>query len=128
MVRRYEYDDILDRRLREALEPRPGQAARMAREALRPREESSSRRRAAAALVAGAVVALVLGVSLGMPGLRPATPEEPASSSARYSLYNRNGVLVVRSLGGGTAFLQAGERSQDPAPAMIFIVRGRSAS
>lgn len=118
----YESDGEVDRRLRAALEPGAGRVARVAEGALRAHEARRRRSLAmAAAAVAATVVALVLVAVLLLPADRPAAP--PETSAGRYSMYNRDGVLVVRSLDGGATFLRPGERSVEPPRGMMLIVR-----
>lgn len=122
MARRYESDGEADRRLRAALEPQPGQVVRVAERVLGLQEV---RRRRPLALAAGAAaaaaVALVLAAVLLLPLLRPDVP--PETAAARYSVFNRDGVLVVRSQDGGVTSLRSGERPREPSRGMMLIVR-----
>lgn len=121
MARRYESDGEADRRLRAALEPSPGQVDRVAEGALRAQGVRRRRPLALAAGAAAAAVALVLAAVLFLPMLWPDSP--PETASARYSVFNRDGILVVRSQDGGLTSLRSGERPREPSRGMMLIVR-----
>jgi hypothetical protein len=138
-----ERDDLVDPRLRAALEPGAGQAERVAREALQQRpgafdrllrrvfewRPSFARRHPLRSLSGlallitlggwGAVLAIWLVLSL-----LPGSPAPPEAALARHSLSNRNGVIVVRRPDGGAAFLHSRERPTEPPRGMMLIVRG----
>ncbi|HLE82925.1 MAG TPA: hypothetical protein VJG13_01180 [Thermoanaerobaculia bacterium] len=137
-----ERDDLVDPRLRAALEPGAGQAERVAREALEPRLGAFDRllRRVfewrpsfagrhplrslsgLSALVLGGWFA-ILAVWLVL-SLLPGSPAPPEPALARHSLSNRNGVIVVRRPDGGAAFLHSRERPTELPRGMMLIVRG----
>jgi hypothetical protein len=139
-----ERDDDLDPRLRAALEPREGQAERVAREALEPRPGAVDRllrrvfewrlsfaRRHPLRSLFGLSLAIALGgwlvafAVLAVLELRTAgQPPRAETGAARYSLTNRDGVLVVRRPDGGAAFLHSRERPAEPPRGMMLIVRG----
>lgn len=123
MVERYEPDGELDRRLRAALEPTPAQVSRVVAGALGAGEDRRRRPLAVAAGVAAAAVALLVLALVLLPGLRTGPPPGAATAS-RYSLSNRDGLLVVRSLDGGATFFRSGERPSEPPRGMMLIVRG----
>lgn len=137
-----ERDDEVDPRLRAALEPRPGQAERVARVALERRPGAVDRllrrifewqpsfaRRHPLRSLTGLSVLIVLGwfavlaVWLVL-SLLPGSPPPPEPAVARHSLSNRDGVLVVRRPDGGAVFLHSRERPTEPPRGMMLIVRG----
>jgi len=134
----------VDPRLRAALEPRPGQVERVARAALEPEPRALDRllrgvfdpplslaRRHPLRSLFGLSLAIALGgwlavfAVLAVLELRPAgRPPRAEIEAARYSLTNRNGVLVVRRPDGGAAFLHSQELTDDGPRGMLLIVRG----
>jgi hypothetical protein len=140
-----ERDDELDPRLRAALEPRAGQAERVAREALEPRPGAVDRllrrifewrpsfaRRHPLRSLAGLALLLALGgwltvLAVGLvSNSEPGSPAPPEPAVARHSLSNRDGVIVVRRPDGGAAFLHSPEPRSERPPGMILFVRGDS--
>jgi hypothetical protein len=125
MADRHETDGEVDRRLRRTLEPRAEQVDRVVGKALRSGEAGGRRRRplAVAAAVTAAVAALIVLGLLLLPALRRTEPPVTVAAS-RYSLTNRDGLVVVRRLDGGATFLQSGERRYPPPRGMMLIVQG----
>lgn len=129
-------DDSVDRRLRQALEPPPEAAGRIARRALSEAgadEERPARTfvvRPAVAIAGLALVAVALATLLLVLRLDPierAAPEGSSASAARYSITNRGEVLVVQALDGAPSSLhsirQSPERAPSP-PGMRVLVLG----
>lgn len=122
-------EEALDRRLREALEPPPSVAGRIARRAMA--EEPQPRRplvvRPAIAVAGLAIAAVALAALLVLPRLARVEPEGAPAATARYSITNRGEVLVVQALDGGPSSLHSTrplpERTQSP-PGMKIIVLG----
>lgn len=131
MARRTEQPRNQDARLRAALEPSEAQVRRVVTGAFGARRVRRPGPRLVAVLSA-AVVALVLLGGLLLLTLRPGAgsgPEpgsEPPSTAAaaRFSLTNRDGLLVVRDQDGGVTFLHSRERPDEPPRGMVLIVRG----
>lgn len=132
-----------DARLREALDPDAGQAAQVARRALEPCPGALDRllrrifewqppftrghRRGA---LAGLSLLIVLGGWLAVWVVwlvltrGPASPVPIEPAAARYSLTNRDGIVVVGRPDGGAVILHSGAGAGDPARGMILIVQG----
>lgn len=113
-----------DARLRALLEPRSDQVERVARKALRPRPTHHGRWLPAAVAGAAGVLAVV-GVLLAPPS-RLHESLSPDTASRKYSLSNRDGVMVVRRPDGATAFLHAPEQPLVRPRGMMMIVRGET--
>lgn len=112
--------DHLGERLREALEPRPGTAARIARIALSGVSEARPVRPGAPRLAAAAVVsALVAAAALLILPLRP--PVEP---EAALKIENAGDVLIVRSREGGGWLLQSGEAERGSSSGILIVTYG----
>ena len=124
MVERFRPEDAVDRRLRGALEPPAGLAARVARNALGARAARGGHRRpVTVALTAAALALLVVVAALLLPVLRSGSPPEGDLAASRHSLSNRDGILVVRRPDGGATFLAPGARIAEPPRGMMLIVR-----
>lgn len=131
MAERTEQRPDPDARLRAALEPSEAQVGRVVTGALGGRRVRRPGLRLVAILSAAAVALVVLGGLLLLAirpgaGSGPETGSEPPAAvvAARYSLTNRDGLLVVRSPDGGASFLQSRERPDEPPRGMVLIVRG----
>jgi hypothetical protein len=129
-------DEAVDRHLREALQPPPGAAERLARRAL----DGEARRarppvvRPAVAAVGLALAAVALAALLFLPRLDRldgpggldrldwldqldrAEPVGPPTGSARYSITNRGEVIVVQALDGGASSLHANRATPEWRP------------
>lgn len=113
--------DRLGERLREALEPRPETAARIARAALsgeRP-VRSGPPRLATAAVVSALVAAAAL---LAWPLRPPAASGE--RSEAAFKIENAGDVLIVRSAEGGGWLLRSGETEQGSSSGILIVTYG----
>lgn len=131
MARRTEQRRDPDARLRAALEPSEGQVRRVVTAALGARRVRRPGLRLVAVLSAAALALAVLGGLLLLTlqpragsGPEPGSEPPTAVAAARYSLTNRNGLLVVRSPDGGASFLHSRERPDEPPRGMMLIVRG----
>lgn len=112
--------DRLGERLREALEPRPETAARIARAALSGVSEARPVRPGPPRLAAAAVVsALVAAAALLAWPLRP--PTEP---EAALKIENAGDVLIVRSSEGGGWLLRSGETERGSSSGILIVTYG----
>lgn len=121
-----------DGRLRAALEPSEEQVQRVAGRALEARGARRPSLALMAALSAAAGVLVLLGALLlpaarsgSGPGSRVGPEPPPTAAAARFSLTNRDGLLVVRDPDGAVTFLHSRERSGEPPRGMRLIVRRR---
>jgi hypothetical protein len=120
-------DEAVDRHLREALQPPPGAAERLARRAL----DGEAKRarplvvRPAVAAIGLALAAVALAALLFLPRLDRldrldqldrAEPVGPPTGSARYSITNRGEVIVVQALDGGPSSLHANRATPEWRP------------
>lgn len=119
-----------DGRLRAALEPSEEQVQRVAGRALEARGDRRPSLALVAALSAAAGALVLLGALLlpavrsgSGPGSGPAPEPPPTAAAARYSLTNRDGLLVVRDPDGGVTFLHSRERPDEAPRGMRMIVR-----
>lgn len=118
-----------DGRLRAALQPSEEQVQRVAGRALEARGDRRPSLALVAALSAAVGVLVLLGALLlpavrsgSGPGSRVA-PEPHPTAAARFSLTNRDGLLVVRDPDGAVTFLHSRERPDEPPRGMRLIVR-----
>ncbi|HKV13325.1 MAG TPA: hypothetical protein VJ725_34610 [Thermoanaerobaculia bacterium] len=112
--------DRFDERLREALEPRPETAARIARAALSgERPVRSGPPRLAAAAVMSALLAMA---ALLVWPLRPPAP--PESGEAAFKIENAGDVLIVRSSEGGGWLLRSGETERGSSSGILIVTYG----
>jgi hypothetical protein len=117
MDRRQGSRDPLGERLREALEPRPETAARIARAALSgARPVRSGPPRLAAAAVVSALVAVA---ALLLWPLRP-----PMQGEAALKIENAGDVLIVRSAEGGGWLLRSGETERGSSSGILIVTYG----
>jgi hypothetical protein len=133
-------DEVLDRRLREALGPPPGVARRIARRALDGEGAGEAKRarpwlgRPAVAAAGLALAAVALAAHLLLPRLRlgegasgdagriagpgSEVPAEAPVRGARYSITNRGEVIVVQALDGGPSSLRANRATPEWRPSV----------
>lgn len=114
----------LDRRLREALAPRPEAVERIVRRALAEGAGHAApepRRLLLPAVSLSAVLAIALALLVSV-------PPRPPQAGARVSISNVGSVFVARSARGKGWVIQSGEQSGEPGPSdpneQILIVYG----
>ena len=112
-------DIEIDRRLREALEPRPEAVERIVRAALASAPRPAEKFRLAPALTVLAVLALTAGLLVLAP--RPPQPE-PASRQAKISIENVGDLLVVHHREGGRWLIRNGGPVESSLPSRSLIV------
>lgn len=109
----------LDRRLREALEPRPEAVERVVRGALAASERPEERFR----LMPAAAVLAVLALTAGLLVLAPYPPRPPRQApEAKISIESVGDLLVVHHREGGRWLIRNGGPAESSLPSRSLIV------